>query len=98
MGDELEEFEFELGELLEDELFMSVPCEAGELEESVVWPLEPVVPPVGLPVELPMVPLEVPLVVPLPVWVESTGPSVPLVEPLVPADESVPVEGAAGRA
>ena len=86
-----------LGALLDDELFMSVPCDEGELVESVVCPLELVVPPVGLDVELPMLPLELPLTEPLPVWVESTGPSVPL-EPEVPADVSVPVEGAAGRA
>jgi hypothetical protein len=93
--DEFDEFEFELGELLDDELFMSVPCDAGELDESVV--LEPVVPPVLFEVELPMLPLALPLTDPLPVWVESTGPSVPLDDPLVPAELSVPVDGAAGR-
>jgi hypothetical protein len=86
-----------LGELLDDELFMSVPLDAGELVESLVCPLELVVPPVGFEVELPMLLLELPLTEPLPVWVESTGPSAPL-EPEVPADVSVPVEGAAGRA
>lgn len=83
--------------LLDDELFMSVPLDDGELVESFVCPLEPVVPPVGFDVELPTLPLELPLTEPLPVCVESTGPSVPL-EPEVPADVSVPVEGAAGRA
>jgi hypothetical protein len=93
--DEFEESELELGELLDDELFMSVPCEAGELDESLV--LELVVPPVLFEVELPMLPLALPLTDPLPVWVESTGPSAPL-EPLVPVEVSVPVEGEAGRA
>ncbi|MFL5250636.1 MAG: hypothetical protein ACJ79V_22655 [Myxococcales bacterium] len=86
-----------LGELLDDELFMSLPWDEGELVESLVWPLELVVPPVGFDVELPMLPLVLPLTEPLPVCVESTGPSVPL-ELEVPADVSVPVEGAAGRA
>ncbi|MFL5456793.1 MAG: hypothetical protein ACJ78X_10360, partial [Myxococcales bacterium] len=67
-----------LGELLDDELFMSVPWDDGELVESLVWPLELVVPPVGFDVELPMLPLVLPLTEPLPVCVESTGPSVPL--------------------
>jgi len=90
--------EFELGVLLEDELFMSVPCDAGELAVSIVWPLDFVVSGLGL-VELPMVPLVLPLT-PLPVCEGSTGPMAPLVpaEPLVPAGESAPVEGAAGRA
>src|SRR3954469_16917812 len=74
---------------------MSVPWDEGELVESLVWPL--VVPPVGFDVELPMLPLVLPLTEPLPVCVESTGPRVPL-ELELPADVSVPVEGAAGRA
>ena len=64
---------------------MSVPCDAGGLEVSVVWPLDLVESGVEL-VELPMVPLD-----------ESTGPIAPL-ELVVPVDESAPVEGAAGRA
>jgi len=84
------------GELLEEELFMSVPCDAGELEVSVVWPVEVFESVLEL-VELPMVPLEEPLTEPLPVCDESTGPSVPE-EPVVPLVEvSEPVEGAAGR-
>jgi hypothetical protein len=75
---------------------MSVPCDAGELEVSVVWPLEVVVSGVEL-VELPMVPLDEPLTDPLPVCEGSTGPIAP-VEPVVPVVESAPVEGAAGRA
>jgi hypothetical protein len=78
-----------------DGVFMSVPCDAGDFEVSVVWPLEVVVSGVEL-VELPMVPLDEPLTVPLPVCEESTGPTAP-VERVVPV-ESVPVEGAAGRA
>jgi hypothetical protein len=86
----VDEFEFasELGVLLEDELFMSVPCEAGELVLSVVWPLELV--------ELPMLPLELPLTEPLPVCELSTGPIEPA-EPVVPLEVSELVEGAAGR-
>jgi hypothetical protein len=84
------------GELLEDELFMSVPCDAGELDVSVVWPVEVFASIVEL-VELPMVPLEEPLTEPLPVCDESTGPSAPeeLLVPLVEVSE--PVDGAAGR-
>jgi len=60
---------------------------------SVVWPVEVVESGVEL-VELPMVPLDEPLVDPLPVCDESTGPMAPD-EGL--AEESVPVDGAAGR-
>ena len=84
------------GELLDDELFISVPCDAGGLDVSVVWPGEVFVSGVEL-VELPMVPLEEPVTDPLPVCEESTGPIAP-VEPVVPREESAPVEGAAGRA
>ncbi|TMB38048.1 MAG: hypothetical protein E6J62_04095 [Deltaproteobacteria bacterium] len=75
---------------------MSVPCDAGGLEVSVVWPLDLVESGVEL-VELPMVPLDEPLTDVLPVCDESTGPIAPL-ELVVPVDESAPVEGAAGRA
>ena len=94
--EELDEFvEFD-GELLDDELFMSVPCDAGELDVSVVWPVEVFESVVEL-VELPTVALEEPLTEPLPVCDESTGPSAPdvLLVPLVEVSE--PVDGAAGR-
>ena len=94
--EELDGFEEFDGELLEDELFMSVPCDAGELEVSVVWPVEVFESVLEL-VELPMVPLDEPLTDVLPVCDESTGPIAPL-ELVVPVDESAPVEGAAGRA
>jgi len=97
-GEELDEFEESDGELLEDELFMSVPCDAGELVLSVLEPVvvfESVLELVEL--ELPMVPLDEPLTEPLPVCDESTGPSAPeeLFVPLVEVSE--PVDGAAGR-
>ena len=94
--EELDEFvEFD-GELLEDELFMSVPCDAGELVLSVLEPVVVFESVVEL-VELPTVPLVEPLTEPLPVCVESTGPSAPeeLFVPLV--EVSDPVDGAAGR-
>ena len=77
---------------------MSVPCDAGGLEVSVVWPGEVVVSGLEL-LELPIVPLDEPLTDPLPVCEGSTGP-IPPVEPVVPVlpvGESAPVEGAAGR-
>jgi len=75
-----------------------VPCDAGELELSVLEPVvvfESVLELVE--VELPMVPLEEPLTEPLPVCDESTGPRAPeeLFVPLVEVSE--PVDGAAGR-
>ena len=82
------------GELVEDGLFMSVPCDAGALEVSVVWPVVEVVESGVELVELPTLPLVEPLTEPLPVCAESTGPSAPD----VPRGEaSDPVDGAAGR-
>jgi len=75
-----------------------VPCEAGALEVSVVWPGAVVVSGVEL-LELPIVPLDEPLTDPLPVCEESTGPIAPVepVVPVLPLVASAPVEGAAGR-